>query len=214
MYRFRIVFLLLISFYFLNACSPTIGLKAVRDAENRDFPAPPIAGKDFSTALYKTSISINKHYHTGIFLIKNNPVEKSFNIVLLSEFGLNLIEMRFKNDEIEIISCQDFLNHKIFTNNLKHSFEAILLDYRQCTNKKLYSDNENNIKVLKLKNKSSRYYYFCNQNNYIYKIVKKSILRKNLNIKIEFAESIVPKKIMFINEGIKMRMEMDLIKIK
>lgn len=211
--RFRIALLLLISIIaILHSCSPIKGLKKSPSPEEISINLP-LLENAYSTALYKTSISIGKHYHTGIFLFKKNLEEDATNIVFLSEFGLNLLEMKYKNDNIELINSQKFLKNKIFISNLKSCILPLLINRNSERTNKLYTDNNDSIKVIKIRHNSNRYYYFCNENNFVNKIVNQRVLKGDITIKLNYDLNKVPQNMVFINDRVKLELEMDLIKL-
>jgi hypothetical protein len=209
MYRFKIVFLLLTSSLVFSFCSPTKGLKKIDKA----YTQSSVMGNDFNTALYQTSITLYSNYFSGLFFFKNYPNEDAFHIVSMSEFGLSFLDMKYENGDMTLNNIQGFLNRKQLIKILKNNLEILFIDTEKILDKEIFEDSEKFVKVIKFKHKSSRYYYFCNRDNKITKIVERSRGRERLSIFFEYNQTEIPSKIVFKNKGIKLKMELDLVRV-
>lgn len=196
----------------LNSCSPVKGLKKT----SYDKPLSTnnsVLSQHYNTALYKAGIAIFDNYYSGLFFIKNIQDKKMANIVFMSEFGLSFMDMKFENNAIQTNNVQEFLNRKAIISNMENFFLALFMDISEINNTDIFVDDTNAIKVIKFKQNSSRYYYFCNQDNKIERIIQKKRGRAKLEISLKYNNEELPSEIKFENKRIKLRMELELVRL-
>ena len=212
MCRLRTAFLILISIFVFTECSPVWQLEKVKTNNDTVFMPDAVIGKDFSTLLYKADIELLGSFYSGLLFVKYDSLQNAHFIVAMSEFGLSFLDMTFTKGEIEINNIQPFLDRRAVKKNLKNSFRILLTDLATFSNTRLYQDAERGINVFKIKDKSGRYYYFCNEQNKTDKIIRRLWGRNRQTISINYNSKQYPQSIVLVNEGINFSMELNLLK--
>lgn len=77
---------------------------------------------------FKAAIHVSGKYYSGIILIKETPSDNSTHVVFLSELGLNILDLAYRNNGVEVVSVQDFLNRPYILKTLQNDFQTLLLD--------------------------------------------------------------------------------------
>ena len=212
MCRLRAASLILISIFVFLGCSPTRNLEKIKTGNGYTSPPEAVIGKDFNTLLYKADIELLGNFYSGLFFIKYDTLQNAHFIVAMSEIGLSFLDMTFINDEMKINNIQPFLDRRSVKKNLKNSFKMLLKDVGVIEVASLYKEKDNGIKVFKIKDKSNRYYYFCNKHNKTEKIIKRRFWRNRQSILISYNSKQYPQSIVLLNEGINFSMELTLLK--
>lgn len=140
----------MISFLFLF-CSIRASEKEVED-----FSPLPSLDKPL---LFKASIKLRDSNYSGLILIKEMPDDSSVHVVFLSELGLNLLDMAYRNQEFEVISVQEFLNRSLIIKTLQNDFRCLLLDLSLIEGSRVKTKKDGVSQDLKFRHKSQRYIY-------------------------------------------------------
>ena len=156
MKRFLQPFLISISLFVILGCANTRHL--TRQKTNTAFVVSPPLHRQFSTALYKAKITLGKKKFSGLFYFKNLP-DSSIRILFLSEFGLNLLDLEYKNHFFTVKNCKDFLNKKMVIKTFEKNIR-MLIDTPQKVKHRFYNDDNGNIALVILKKQFKKYYYF------------------------------------------------------
>jgi hypothetical protein len=124
----RILYFSLAVSLLLQSCSSTLPV-FTSDAAGREYlrSFSPIEFGEQSM-LFKSGIDIYGRHLSGLVLIKPLPGRDGFRIVLLSELGLNLLDMVYKKGEFSVVSVKEFLDRKMVLKALQHDFRTLLLD--------------------------------------------------------------------------------------
>ncbi len=201
--------LLFFNILFFVACSPTSRLQQT----TQDIPslAAPLE-RGYKVALYKAKIDLKDNHFSGLFYFKKNDIDSTKRIIFVSEFGLNLLDLEYKNNQFKVISCKDFLNKKIILNTLQKNIK-LLIDTPTDEKKKIYLDEENNRIIVKVKEDSERYYYFYSPKKDLEKILTKNKFTKRIAQSYNLEKGI-PKKIVIEQSNIGLKFELNLIKTK
>jgi len=206
MKRYLPIFFLLINILFSAGCSPTKGL--IKDRSAGAGNLQPILNGDFKTVLYKSRMEAGKKQFSGLFYFKSFP-DSSYRIVLLSEFGLNLLDLEYKNHEFTVVTCKDFLNRKIFLNAIKSNLK-LLIDLPQGYRQVNYFDPEGELAAVKFSKPFKKYYYFY-ENGIPERIVGKGFL-KHFEVTTGEGANEPPGDIIINNKIIKLNINFKLLK--
>ncbi len=122
---------------------------------NRFAPLAPLE----ETLLFKAAIRIFGDYYSGLVLIKPMPADSAIHVVFLSELGLNLMDLAYRNDEFTVVSVQDFLNRRSILSTLQDDFRCLLLDLSLIEDYSLRSSKDGVSEMLKFRHKRQRYLY-------------------------------------------------------
>lgn len=112
-----------------------------------------------ASLLFKTAIEARGSYFSGLILIKDLPADSAIHMVFLSELGLNLLEMSYKNETFQVINVKDFLNRSAIIKTLQSDFQSILLDLSLIQKYKLGVLDDASGEELKFRYKGQRYTY-------------------------------------------------------
>ncbi len=129
------------------------------DGIERFAPLGPLEG----SILFKAAITILGDYYSGLVLIKQMPADSAIHVVFLSEFGLNLMDLAYRDDEFEVVSVQEFLNRRAILKTLQNDFRTLLLDLSKIEEFSIFSRDDDLTDVLKFRHKSQRYTYSCSR---------------------------------------------------
>jgi len=206
---FKIIFLLLSSLFFIAACSPIGGFHKV------DLSKAPKSVSVIDTlsekTVFKAGISVYDNYFSGLFLFKPIKADSSYRIVFMSEVGLNLLDMVYKNDTMTVLSCNDFLNKKIILNTMKKDFAQLFMKYTIKKRFKVYANENDSVQVVKFSYKWKKFYYFCHNQNDIFRIYRKSKIFGSVNMNVDKNKNLGIDGINFKHRGIKL--EINLVRI-
>lgn len=182
MYPLRIRFFLsIISILF--ALNGTVAAQSAdrintRDGLEKFSPLGPLE----ASLLFKAAIEVRGSYFSGLILIKELAADSAIHMVFLSELGLNLLEMTYKNEAFQLVNVQDFLDRSSIIKTIKSDFQSILLDLSLIDKYKLDVLEDVPGEELKFKYKGQRYsYFFADERGTFY--IKK---RKGIFGKVEY----------------------------
>ncbi len=215
MYRYKTIFLYLISLLLINACSPVTSYNKIAHPGELDAFPKSVMGSNFDRLLYKADIRILDNYYTGLFFIKNDSIDNRIHIVALSEFGLSFLDMEYHDGEIKINNIQSFLDRRSLKKDIQQNFKLLFINLKDYNSKQVYKKPGEEIIALKVRNTFSRYYYFCDEagEGNIYSIVQRRPFKRNKKIFLKYNDVPFPKKIVFSNNNIRFRMELDLLEV-
>ncbi len=149
---------LLISLSCFSTAQPVGG--STENEVGKFAPLGPLEG----SLLFKAAVKVFGEYYSGLILIKEVPSDSAIHVVFLSELGLNLMDIAFFKEKIEVVSVQEFLNRPSLIKILKNDFQTLLLDLSQVEKYKV-EEKENGVsEVLKFKYNSQRYTYHYLEN--------------------------------------------------
>ncbi|MFH0756116.1 MAG: hypothetical protein V2B15_02375 [Bacteroidota bacterium] len=164
---------LLINLLFIS-CSPAARVGQVEQAEC----SPPAKfkplGDSSETLLFKSNISLFREHYSGLFLVKKMP-DSSTHVVFLSELGLSLLDLRYKDDKFEVVSVQEFLNKPSILRTLKNDFRTLLLDLSAIGSFVLDETSKDGLPAesLEFRHRKEKYVYFNNEKKGTYQILRK-----------------------------------------
>jgi len=166
---------------------------------------------------FKAAISILGDYYSGLVLIKEMPSDSSVRVVFLSELGLNLMDMSYRNDEFEMISVQEFLNRRSILTTLQNDFRCLLLDLSEIKEFSVHSSDDGLSDVLKFRHKKQRYRYSYHKDTGPFAIRRKKGLFGRVDFLINEGEKTEPGKKEPLTIGIRhkgVRLKIDLRELK
>lgn len=208
MKKYLIVFLLLSSEFLFVSCSLSNKLhKNVKICEQS------VLGVDYNSILFKTNIQVFKNNISGLVLLKKTEQDSSVHVVFMSEFGLTLLDMKYKNDNFEVFSSKEFFTNERMINLLKNDFRVILQDFKYIDDYRIKNINDGE-KKLKFSHMSDKFSYFYKPEFYVYKINKSNLLFKTLIVQITRNSSNQPSNIQMKHVGLKLLINLELIKLK
>jgi hypothetical protein len=173
MRSFRILSLqLIISIHLCSCCSTeALGVTGAGDGKNTERLSP--LGNMSGPMLFKTRINLRRDQYSGLFLIKQVEADTSVRIVYLSELGLSLMDLSYKEDEFEIMKIQDFLNRPLMLKMVEEDFRTLLLDLSAVVPFTEDPGEDVSPGMLKFKHKSQRYRYYYGKGTIPHRIDRK-----------------------------------------
>jgi hypothetical protein len=196
---------LVISLPFLS-CSPAGKLGGTESEYPGDIQTFSPLGHFDGTLLYKTSIDLYNDHYSGLLLIKSIPADSSVRLVLLSEIGLSLMDMEYRDDRFRVVSVQDFLDRSSLLGMIQEDFRVLLLDLTRVHSFRVEEEDGGKSQVLCFKHNSNKYVYFRTCDTGTYRVdMKKGWFRK---VEFEIGDGVNPG-IRISHRGMKLQMEMN-----
>jgi len=90
-----------------------------------------VLGGGYNTVTYKGSMDVFKKHFSGLYFFKQMPENKK-RMVVLSEFGLNLLDFQFTSDSAQLMNAQEFLNRPGLIELMKGDFGFLVNGIRTC----------------------------------------------------------------------------------
>jgi len=208
----KILFLFLFVFLQSSCLRYHVGLKKIQQPHFSDnvFPV------DFPKALYKTNIKILTKKYSGLMFFKRNDDNSIIHVVLMSEFGLKLIDMEIdKEGEIEFVFILDELNQEKMKEVLAMDMK-ILFSRLEIPGHETYFQKRKKGTVLqrtKLLDSKYLYYHFNPDLNQVSKIEYSGKVFKKVNIEIDLYEDEMPSHIKIKHKGLPLKIELKQIKL-
>ncbi len=190
MRAFPTLYLLLIISLLYTSCCPASKVGEVKPAEGSRIMrfAPLDTGSE--SMLFKANIGLFKEHYSGLFLIKEMP-DSSTHIVFLSELGLSLMDLRYQDDQFEVVSVQEFLNKASILKTLENDFRTLLLDLSAIESYSLSKTEAGDpSEVLKFRHRKEKYTYFHLAERGTYKITRKKGLFRSVEFNIEYNKGV------------------------
>jgi hypothetical protein len=206
---FRILFLPLIFSLHLLSCSSTNELTLYKPADGTSIQKFSPLGNLSEPMLFKARIRLFKDQHSGLFLIKRMPGNASTHVVFLSELGLSLLDLEYREDEFEVVSVQEFLNKPALVRTFQKDFRTLLLDLSAIETYAVKRDIPESTEILEFKHKSQRYTYYHRESSGTYLVQRKKGLFEKVDYDISGEDKL---KIGIAHNGD--RLHMDLIQLK
>ena len=168
---FRILFSPLIFSLFFSSCHFTRELQpsVTTISPERFSPIGEIGG----TLLFKTRFKAYGHHLSGLFLLKPVPEDTAIRVLLLSELGLNLLDMEYSDDRFRVVSVDEFLDRKVLLKTLQDDFRTLLLDLRGIDDYRVMKDEKENAEVLQFRQEGERYSYHYRKGSGTFKIERR-----------------------------------------
>lgn len=213
-YNGRIVKLFtLMVWVFLSSCSGLKGYQKVKVAEQRSTGIAMPVGVDYSSVVYKTQMDAFGRHFSGLLLFKPVKEDSSFRVVMLSEFGLNLMDLSLNNHQTTVISCQDFLNRRVIINAIEGNVRMLTFE-PQFNKLTRYQHKLNETYAIKLKKNVVRYIYQYNHEGRITQIDKRTGFWNRLTVKLNYRENSLPDLITIESRPVKHRTKFTLLNFK
>lgn len=109
-------------------------------------PETAVLSGRYSSVAYKGSIDVFGKHLSGIFFVKKMDADR-YRLVLMSEFGLNLMDFEMEKDSVRLVSCQDFLNKPALTTVIGNDFKTLLRPLVAAPDFKQKIKSENYIRI-------------------------------------------------------------------
>lgn len=163
---------------------------------------------DYSSAMYKVNVDVYDQHLSGIVVIKNEgSSDQHYQVVFLSEVGLTLVHFDYdrSKDKMELVSRAGFLDNKRLIAVLKADF-TMLIRGLSCQ-KSLETKREKK----RIREKGIRYLYDTNCSCIVSAKRWYGIFFSSELTATAYVHS-VPMQLQIKHKGIKLSMQMDLIK--
>ena len=185
MSKYLTVFFLLIISLLIYSCSASTGVEEQAGHEEiiqgeSSILNNSILNSESNSLLFKTRIKLYRKDYSGLFLIKEIASDSSTHIVFLSEIGLSILDLKYKNDEFELVAVKDFMNKPKIIKTIQNDFRMLVQDLNAIGDYNIEENKSDSSLVLKFKHKSQRYAYFYGPDFGLYKIWRKSGLFKTV----------------------------------
>jgi hypothetical protein len=207
--KFPIAFLLLSSFFLqagYSSTKPKLADKALSDKS--------VLGVDYNSMLYKVRISFRSYNFSGLILLKNQEQDTSTHVVFMSEFGLTLLDLKYKNDGFDVVSSKEFFSDPRIINVIKGDFRLLLQNLSFIQDYRISDTKTPDVKKLKFRHLSNRFIYLYGPEFFVNRATKRSNLLKVVYMNVLRDEAHTPKTVNFTHRGISLKIDLELINIK
>jgi hypothetical protein len=176
------------------------------DSKSPEIPA--VLDASYTSVSYKGAIDVFGKHLSGVFFIKTIGANHH-RIVMVSEFGLSMMDFEQMDDSVKLVSCQEFLNKPALISVLANDFKTLLIPLKDFRVKK-EKDN-----ILKVKYLKRRYHYsfMGSDRQDIERIKVKEGLMGGVSYTFENDKKVIPAKIFVRHHGMPLKMELNRIKI-
>ncbi len=210
MHRFPTIYLLLISVLGLSSCSVhSVPVTDVTVPQEIRSLLPVVSER----AVYKAQFDVFGRHFSGLLAIKpdtNNPAD--YRVAFLSEMGITLLDMTYREGEFEVIKVIDEMDRKQVINNIQSDVALLISrpltgNYRTAT----YKTENTGSHLLKVKYKGKHRKYYVNTGYQIesirevYSPLKKTLIQC-LNYQNDLPETILIK-----HKPVNLKLELNLI---
>ena len=165
----------------------------------------PLFKEGSNEAVFRGSISIYKHYFSGIFALKQEDFDK-YRMVLMSEVGMTLFDMSFTSDTYQLNYCIEPIKKKSLF-KLMHQDFLLLVHAPKQEDLKFKNEAE---AISKYQKNESRDFYFY-ENALMQKIDSKGFFNR-IHIEFNEQENGVSNSIKIQHWPIKLKMELKRMK--
>lgn len=212
MKKYLILFLLFSSFLLLNGCSSVPTGFHPEPVDPKNYPRS-VLGTGYKTVLYKAKIEVFGRYFSGLFFFKKVE-EQSYRIVFLSEVGLNLLDLEYKNSTFTVKNCQPFLKEESVINTLKNDLGLLIKQIEISSNAKFYKGDQQPTTAIAVETEESDYIYYYNTSDQLIEIHQDSGAFQGVQVKIKDYKNNFPKQIQFTHDWIDLNITLQLLKVK
>lgn len=204
--RFLILFLTLSSFGFYSA-------KGTPAAKVVDLDGRSVLGVEYNSLLYKASITFRDYRFSGLVLIKKQQHDSATHVVFMSEFGLTMLDVKYKNDAFELVSAKEFFNNPRLLGVIYDDFRIVLqdLEYVKKPKEKETCGGGNK---LKFRHVSGVFVYFYQPRFSVGKAIWRKNMLRVVKVFIDRADEDLPRKLRFTHRGVSLEVNMELINYK
>lgn len=199
---------------FLASCSGLKGFEKVTAGSELGYSQKAPLSGNYRQALYKAQMDAFGRHFSGIFLIKPVIEDSSFRVVLLSEFGLNLMDLSLSKDTLRVVNCEEFLNRKAVINSIANDISMLLFVPGGVKNTKKFINQETGVTVYKMKHKAGRDFLFLSKTGQISRIEKRKGVWNRLSADIFFENQPFPSSIVFKSKPVKHTMKLTLLNLE
>lgn len=177
-------------------------------------PAPDVRSllmANYHQALYKANISFYKTTISGLLLFKYNKKVNEYNVVILSEVGLNIMEFKYSEGKSELVSCKSFIDKPSAIETLKADI-GLLIEAIPVQNYTYYTGKDS-LSVLKNITGKRRLYYLQDAKQVVKVLSKEKALMPVVVTATDYSNGI-PKDINIKHKRIKLSIELQLLNKK
>lgn len=204
--RFRILFLLISSFFMFTSCA----VKTVAGYAPVDQTAPnefKVSYFDDANAdyIYKAAINVYGNNLGGIVIIKKTG-ENSHRVAFTTEFGNKLFDFTFREDEFIVNYIMEDLDRGIIKNTLRDDFRLLLKKSHPVES--VY-ENAENIVYKSKDDKRFNYLFADKKSGILVKMVNATKAKEKVEISFADVTSALAKNIIIAHKNIKLRIELN-----
>ena len=206
--RLLILFLISGSLFLRTAAAAEPDLVAGR-ADSRS-----IIGVEYNSLLYRSMIKFRNYEFSGLVLVKNLVSDSAVHIVFMSEFGPTMLDIKYKNDEFELISAKEFFNNEKLLGLVYSNFRMFLQDLDYVAKIKDKTGLNKETRKMKYRHLSDTFIYLYEGNFEVGKVIFRTNALNVVKLDIERNAEVVPTKLMYSYRGVPLDVSMELIKYK
>jgi len=169
----------------------------------------PLLSRGYAQALYQASIDVFGKHVSGLFLFKYDSIAQEHHIVLLSEVGLSLLEMKYSNGEFTVVDCKSFIEKEQVIKTLQQDIALLIREFSCST----VCNGAGQEKAFAYKG-AKKAWYILDDGEHVSSVTSKISAFIPVNITATGYERSVPQSITISHKRINLTMELQLIKLK
>ncbi|MFT3739401.1 MAG: hypothetical protein QM786_11635 [Breznakibacter sp.] len=206
--KFLILFLTLSSL----VCRPAIAGENPQKAEYVGDRT--VLGVNYNSLLYKAVITFRDYQFSGLVLIKNQEKDSAVHVVFMSEFGLTMLDVKYKNDVFELVSGKEFLSSPRLLEVICDDFRIVLQDFGHIGKYKDKETCREGVGKVKFAHLSGTFIYLYRPGFKVEKATWRKNLARVVKVFITRDAATLPQKIRFTHRGVSLEVNMELINYK
>lgn len=156
-------------------------------------------------AIYKANLEVFRNNISGVFVILN--ADSLYKVGFVSEMGVKFFDMKIDEDGYEVVYCMEAINRKPLLNSIVRSLQYILEDPGKHDGS-FYATKSNDTIYKLTDNDGWKRKYFI-ENGRVKRIEGKKLLRNRVFVNAVYNNKNQPENIIFLQRGIRMRIEMN-----
>lgn len=189
------------------------GFAAQTNLQTEDSTMVSVLGEGYQTVIYKGSMDVFGNHFSGLFFFKRMDAGTK-RMVLLSEFGLNLLDFQFSNDSARLMNGQEFLNRPGLIELMKGDFGFLLngIKVNDVVKTRCLSE-KGGMKPVKVKTKEGRFtLYYSVTDDQLMNVKQKKGWFSSVKYRFSYKEESLPEEILIRHTGIPFKMKLKKIK--
>lgn len=173
-----------------------------------------IVGVEYNSMLYKTAITFRDYAFSGLVLFKKQEMDSSIHVVFMSEFGMTMLDIKYKNDVFEVVSAKEFFSHPKLLEVIFDDFRILLQDLQSVKKVRFSTTCKKKTNKLKFRHFSDTFIYLYASDF----LVKQATWRKNMlrvvKVQIDRNANNQPQTVSFTHRGVSLVVNMELLNLK
>lgn len=195
---------LILALSFYSCCE----LKNYQKVALIDANVSPPLNNEYKNLVYKSEIDAFGNHLSGIVLFKPMSEDSSSRFVMLTQFGLNLLDISVYKDKYILNDCQDFLNRSVIIKAIERNYR--LMSFIPTGKATHFINTEDHSSAIRIRKGISR--YTINYTNIgITRIKYKKGLFTKMTMDVDYSDNSIPEVIIIKSSPLKQQTKFTLL---